>query len=511
MADGLRQRKDDGTGKPPVEPRLGRSTPELASENPANIDDARLPQRKTPISGGGIRNVTRWLDIVVASFVSWYCLTLSGNTVLGATVFEIIPFALIPFVVSWGLRTASAYDFAFNRSALDHMLRAANGSGLPLAALGFVTYIVYQGYGARWPILAIITTWLAMIALHAHMMVLIRAMTRAGRLSENVVIVGATPNAQRLIERNEATRELNIVGIFDDRLSRAPKNVAGAPLLGKLDDMLNWERLPEIDRIVVTITSDARVRVRQLIDRLRVLPQRVVLLLDLDGFDPESESLAEIARSPAAYVSGTPRDTRRAIIKRCADIGFAIGMLIAFSPLLIATAIAIKLGSKGPVFFRQRRHGFNNQIIRVWKFRSMRDDPVAADKMRQQTLKDDPRVTKIGRFIRKTSIDELPQLFNVIKGEMSIVGPRPHAVGMTTEETAVQGIVGDYAHRHRVKPGITGWAQINGSRGPVHTKELVRERVRLDMEYVNRSSFWFDLYIMIMTAPCLLGDATNDR
>jgi exopolysaccharide biosynthesis polyprenyl glycosylphosphotransferase len=235
------------------------------------------------------------------------------------------------------------------------------------------------------------------------------------------------------------------------------------------------------------------------------------LLLDLDGFDPETESLAEIARSPAAYVSGTPRDTRRAMVKRCADVVFSLAMLLAFSPVLMITAIMIKLESPGPIFFRQRRHGFNNQIIRVWKFRSMRDDPVAAEKMSQQTLRDDPRVTRVGRFIRKTSIDELPQLINVLKGEMSIVGPRPHAVGMTTDETAVQAIVGDYAHRHRVKPGITGWAQINGSRGPVHTKQEVRDRVRLDMEYVNRSSFWFDLYIMVMTAPCLLGDAKRDR
>ena len=126
-------------------------------------------------------------------------------------------------------------------------------------------------------------------------------------------------------------------------------------------------------------------------------------------------------------------------------------------------------------------------------------------------MANDPRVTKVGSFIRKTSLDELPQLLNVIAGEMSLVGPRPHAIGMTTEEDEVQTIVGDYAHRHRVKPGITGWAQINGSRGPVHTKTEVRDRVRLDMEYVNRSSFWFDLYIMLMTAPCLLGDARRDR
>lgn len=504
MADGLK----------PAENRSEKNTrapAHLATTNDVSIDAAQFTPRRLPITGDGLRQVSKLIDIAAAAFVTWYCLALGGQTILGATVFQIIPFVLVPIAASWGLRTASAYDFAFNRSALDHMIRAANGAGLPMAVLGVTTYAIYQGYGARYPIFAILGTWLTIIALHAHMLVLIRALTRSGRLSENVVIVGATPNAQRLIERNAETRELNVVGIFDDRLSRAPKSISGAPLLGRLDDLLNWERLPEIDRIVVTITSDARVRVRHLIDRLRILPQRVVLLLDLDGFDPETESLAEIARSPAAYVSGTPRDTRRAMVKRAADIVFSIGMLIAFSPLLLLSALAIKLESPGPVFFRQRRHGFNNQIIRVWKFRSMRDDPVAAEKMSQQTLRDDPRVTKVGRIIRKTSIDELPQLLNVIKGEMSIVGPRPHAVGMTTDQTAVQAIVGDYAHRHRVKPGITGWAQINGSRGPVHTKQEVRDRVRLDMEYVNRSSFWFDLYIMVMTAPCLLGDAKRDR
>lgn len=504
MADGLTHVRN-------VKDVSETTSPELAAISDVSVQDARFSRKRLPVSINGLRQFARLLDIAFVSFVAWYCLGLAGLTILGATVFQIIPFVLIPVMVSWGLRTASAYDFAYNRSAVDHMIRVANGAGLPLAALGLATYVFYQGYGARYPILAILSAWLTVIAVHAYMLAFIRALTRTGRLSENVVIVGATPNAQRLIERNAETRELNVVGIFDDRLSRAPKSISGAPLLGRLDDLLNWDRLPEIDRIVVTITSDARARVRHLIDRLRILPQRVVLLLDLDGFDPETESLAEIARSPAAYVSGTPRDTRRAMVKRCADVVFSLAMLIAFSPVLMITAIMIKLESPGPIFFRQRRHGFNNQIIRVWKFRSMRDDPVAAEKMSQQTLRDDPRVTRVGRFIRKTSIDELPQLINVLKGEMSIVGPRPHAVGMTTDETAVQAIVGDYAHRHRVKPGITGWAQINGSRGPVHTKQEVRDRVRLDMEYVNRSSFWFDLYIMVMTAPCLLGDAKRDR
>ncbi len=483
----------------------------LAANDTVDITSARLPTRRLPVSASGIRKLLKWADIGFASLIAWYFLALSGTGILSATVYQILPFLLLPVATSWGLHSASAYGFGLNRGILEHLLRTANGAGLALAALGLSTYLIYQGDGARWPIMACLVIWLTIVALHAHVLVFGRHMVRAGWISENVVIVGATANARRLIQRNAESRELNIVGIFDDRLSRAPKSVGGAPLLGRLDDLLTWDRLPEIDRIVVTVTSDARERVKSLVDRLRILPQRVVLLLDLDGFDPETESLAEIAHSPAAYVSGSPRDTRRAMSKRVSDIAFAGLMLMAFSPLFLMLAIAIKLESKGPVFFRQKRHGFNNQIIRVWKFRSMRDDPAAAERMQQQTVADDPRITRIGRFIRRTSIDELPQLLNVLKGEMSIVGPRPHAVGMTAEELSVQSIVGDYAHRHRAKPGITGWAQINGSRGPVHTKELVRERVRLDMEYVNRSSFWFDCYIMLMTAPCLLGDATNVR
>ncbi|MEM7327784.1 MAG: exopolysaccharide biosynthesis polyprenyl glycosylphosphotransferase [Pseudomonadota bacterium] len=486
-----------------------------AAESPVNHDidvaSAQLPSRRLGLSRSSLRIGLKVTDgLVAAAIVGWF-LIYSGTGILSATVYQILPFALIPVAAIWGLNLASAYRLLQKRDSIDHALAAGYGSGLPLAGLGIIAQYVYPPNEMQWVMAAMFTVWLILNLVHIVALLTARQFVRAGWLSENIVIVGATPNARRLIERNASTRELNIVGIFDDRLSRAPKRLNGAPLLGQLDDLFAWDRLPEIDRIVVTVTSDARDRVRDMVERLRVLPQRVVLLLDIEGFDPETESLAEIAHSPAAYVSGQPHNARRAMSKRIFDLVLAIGLLIVLSPLLAVLACAIKLESSGPAIFRQKRHGFNNQIIKVWKFRSMRDDPVAAERMSQQTIADDPRITRIGRLIRQTSIDELPQLINVIKGEMSIVGPRPHAIGMTTEEQEVQNIVGDYAHRHRAKPGITGWAQINGSRGPVHTKALVRERVRLDMEYVNRSSLWFDLYIMLMTLPRLLGDAKTIR
>jgi lipopolysaccharide/colanic/teichoic acid biosynthesis glycosyltransferase len=165
----------------------------------------------------------------------------------------------------------------------------------------------------------------------------------------------------------------------------------------------------------------------------------------------------------------------------------------------------VRLDSPGPIFFRQRRHGFNNEQIVVWKFRTMRQEASDAS-ARRQVEADDERVTRVGKVLRRLSLDEIPQIFNVLAGEMSLVGPRPHAIGMMTGEVESAKLVAEYAHRHRMKPGVTGWAAIHGSRGPVDTPASVRRRVALDIEYVERQSFWLDLYIMAMTIPCLLGD-----
>ena len=244
---------------------------------------------------------------------------------------------------------------------------------------------------------------------------------------------------------------------------------------------------------------------RSLIERLRVLPNAVTLFVDVEGQDTRASTLSRLADAPLSQVSGADEDERRAFWKRVQDLIIgSIGLVLA-SPIMLLVAIAVRLDSPGPVLFRQRRHGFNNEAIIVWKFRSMRAD--ATDHTaRRQVEKNDDRVTAVGRFIRKTSLDELPQIFNVLKGEMSLVGPRPHAIGMKTAGEESQRLVAEYAHRHRMKPGITGWAAINGSRGPVHTRDEVRRRVVLDVEYIERQSFWLDLYIMAMTLPCLLGD-----
>jgi Undecaprenyl-phosphate glucose phosphotransferase len=328
---------------------------------------------------------------------------------------------------------------------------------------------------------------------------------RDGGLTPNVVVVGATVNAERFIRAALATGDVNVLGVFDDRADRAPPQVLGVPVLGDTNALIDHRIMPYVDRVIIAVSATAQARVGQLVERLEVLPNPVSLFVDVNRESARNAALARFVD-----LSGAPTDTRRALVKRAQDLVVGGLGLLAAGPVMLLVALAIKLDSPGPVFFRQRRHGFNNEAILVWKFRSMRHDMADAKAVRQISANDD-RVTKVGKFIRKTSLDELPQLFNVLRGEMSMVGPRPHAIGMKSGDVESEKLVARYAHRHRMKPGVTGWAAINGSRGPVDTAELVQERVALDVDYIERQSFWLDLYIIAMTIPCLLGDRSAVR
>lgn len=507
----------EGTDAEPngdLRPVYDRPAIRLASQHASRRqteNKAQASPRRFPVDRSGIRYVARTLDVFVGVIVVFVSSLSLNVDLLEQSLSFSLPFVLAPLAAFFGMRISGAYWFSYDEHATTHMVRTVWGAGAGLLLVIGLSYLL--GLNADSHLLIHVTgiALLALTAMHAHYIAFVKALTRAGRLSDNVIIVGATQAASHLVQKNEERRELNILGVFDDRLDRAPDNIHGIPVVGTVDELMEWDKLPTVDRIIVTVTSTAQARVRHLVDRLRGLPQEVILVLDLDGFAPEHTSVASIIDAPAAYVSGAPRDARRATVKRLTDLVAGSMMLMLFAPVMAVIALLIKLDSPGPVFFRQKRHGFNNQTIRVWKFRTMNPDKVAEEGMIRQTVAGDERVTRIGAFLRRTSLDELPQLFNILKGEMSLVGPRPHAVGMTTEEVEVHTIVGEYAHRHRMKPGLTGWAQINGSRGPVHTADLVKERVRLDMEYVEKASFWFDLYIIFMTAPCLLGDSKAMR
>jgi exopolysaccharide biosynthesis polyprenyl glycosylphosphotransferase len=192
------------------------------------------------------------------------------------------------------------------------------------------------------------------------------------------------------------------------------------------------------------------------------------------------------------------------VAKRAFDIVFSLLGIVVFSPVMLATAVAIKLDSKGPVIFRQKRHGFNNEIIDVYKFRSMYTN-MSDHAAKNVVTKNDPRVTRVGRIIRKTSIDELPQFFNSLLGSLSLVGPRPHAVTAQSQNKLWHEVVDGYFARHRVKPGVTGWAQINGWRGEIDNDDKIKMRTEFDLYYIENWSLWFDLKILVLTPIRLLN------
>jgi len=350
-----------------------------------------------------------------------------------------------------------------------------------------------------------------LLCLHTLYYTWIKRQHEQGQLMPTIVMLGATEAARRLIEENARTRELNILAIFDERLSRAPHNIHGVPVVGKIEDMLGWDALPYVDRIIVTLPNLAESRKTAFVNQVRKLPNRIAFVVDeFEHLDHVQQRLTQIAEIGTREITGTPFSGSAVFAKRFVDIAISGTALLFGAPVLALIALAIKLDSPGPVLFKQQRQGFNNRIFSVYKFRSLkaRDEDKSA---RSQVTKGDTRVTRVGRLIRKTSLDELPQLLNVLKGDMSLVGPRPHAVGMHTGDVATYKLVDEYAHRLKVKPGLTGWAQINGSRGPLHDAEGVARRVQLDIEYIERSGVFFDLMIMIKTLPCLLGDSENDR
>jgi len=418
-------------------------------------------------------------------------------------VSAVLPLAAACVVAAAALRGLDAYDFRAGESAIGHLLRVV--AACLAGVLGGLAASAAPP-DTRAAVLALAPAQTAgLAAVHFYAWRAVRRWRAQGRLTPNILIVGATPNAVRLIEGALASRHVNVLGIFDDRSARSPRAIHGVPVLGDTQALLGHSILPYVDQIVITVTASAHDRVRALIEQLKVLPNAVTLFVDEGNEQSTTAALSRLMKAPLRLVSGVEQDERRAFFKRIQDVALAGLGIVVTGPLMAAIAVAVRLDSPGPVLFRQRRHGFNNEAIMVWKFRSMRQEATDHTASRQVT-RDDDRVTRVGRFIRRTSLDELPQLFNVLGGQMSMVGPRPHSIGMLTAGEESQRLVAEYSWRHRIKPGITGWAQINGSRGPVHTREEVEARVALDLEYIDRQSFWLDLWIIFMTVPRLLGD-----
>ncbi len=335
---------------------------------------------------------------------------------------------------------------------------------------------------------------------------LCRSWNRNGQLSRHAVLVGGGAPAADLLAAlgSSETSDINVVGIFDDRDDiRSPLTVGALPKLGNVAELIDFVRQARIDMLLVTLPLSAEDRLLQILKRLWVLPVDIRLSAYSQKFHYRPRAYSYIGNVPFLDVFDKPLGDWGRILKDIEDKVIAAIALILLSPLMLAVAIAVRLDSKGPILFKQNRFGFNNELIGVYKFRSMYHEMRDIDASKLVT-KDDPRVTRVGRFIRKTSLDELPQLFNVLLGDLSLVGPRPHPTKAKAADQLYNDVVDGYFARHKVKPGITGWAQINGWRGETDTTEKLQRRVEHDLYYIENWSLPLDLYILWRTPFALL-------
>ena len=335
--------------------------------------------------------------------------------------------------------------------------------------------------------------------------VLVSAALDFGLTERRAIIVGGGERASAVLTALATSgADIRVWGIFDDRDDgRSPPVLHGVPKLGTVASLVDFVRAAEIDILIITLPLTANARIREVLKAVEVLPVDVRLSDFSD--DPSFARRADGAGGGGLIeVLSRPMRQRQRVIKRALDLVGAAAAILLLSPVLLATALFIRLETPGPILFRQPRHGYNHRPVMVWKFRSMYAeacDPAA----RRVVTRDDPRVTRVGRVIRRWSVDELPQLFNVLAGDLSLVGPRPHALGaVSSRQEAFEAVVEGYATRHRVRPGITGWAQIHGWRGEIDDPLALRRRVEHDLHYIENWSIWLDLRILALTPLRLL-------
>ena len=347
----------------------------------------------------------------------------------------------------------------------------------------------------------------ALIAFRRALFLLVRRWTREGRLDRRTVVVGADGSGESLIRSLAAQRDsdVRLVGVFDDRSDdRSLPSCAGVPKLGTVDDLVAFARNTRIDLVIFSLPISAESRILQMLKKLWVLPVDIRLSAHTNKLHYRPRSYSYVGNVPVLDIFDKPIADWDVVMKWLFDKIVGALALICAAPIMLLVAIAIKLDSKGPVLFKQKRYGFNNELIEIYKFRSMYADQtdLTASKLVTQ---DDSRVTRVGRFIRKTSLDELPQLFNVVfAGNLSLVGPRPHALHAKAANRLYDEAVDGYFARHRVKPGITGWAQIHGWRGETDSQEKIQRRVEHDLYYIENWSILLDLYILAQTPFALI-------
>lgn len=348
----------------------------------------------------------------------------------------------------------------------------------------------------------LVTTPLLLVLSRYTLRVLLAHLKRIGIRNRNIAIVGITETGLRFADSINGQPEagLQVAGFYSVDLDTAhlPSNYAK---IGNTEDLLDAARNGTWDQIYLALPTQNQHLSSQLISQLADTITPIRLIPDNFTHALLHNKYLEIADTPVLCIYDAPLSAQHAFVKRAEDLIIGSLILLLILPVMAVIALAIKSSSPGPVLFKQSRHGLRGEEFQVWKFRTM--TVCENGEVIKQATRNDVRVTKVGAFLRKTSLDELPQFFNVIQGHMSIVGPRPHAVA---HNEAYKALIPGYMQRHMMKPGITGWAQVNGWRGETDTLYKMQKRVECDMEYIRSWSLWLDLRIIVATAFKTLSD-----
>ena len=478
------------------------------SNPPETVEDATVRQR-----AGLPLDLVVWtvraseFAIVVVSGLlasGWLVETFSQDEL--ATYHRVVAITAITYAVLTEAIGCYDIDAQFSlRRAWQRVVTSWIATALFMVTLGFLLKASDQ-VSRAWALGWFLSGGGMLLATRVAMTIWVRRLKRRGTFDSRVAIFGAGAQGARLASYIQTHDKLTITltGFYDDRRDgRVPQHVAGLPVLGNLARLVDKIREGGIDQVIIALPWSADVRLQQIVSELALTPVRIRLAPDLASFVFASRPVVLLGEMPVMTLFERPISGMDAWVKALEDRVLGTIALIVAAPLLLLIAVAIKLDSPGPVLFRQPREGFNNRPFFVYKFRSMFHNRSEVDNIRQAT-RGDPRVTRVGAVIRKLSLDELPQLFNVLQGSMSLVGPRPHAASTRAGGKLFSDVVLSYAARHKVKPGITGWAQVCGWRGETDTEDKLVKRFEHDLYYIENWSFWFDIYIMLRTGVALV-------
>lgn len=385
------------------------------------------------------------------------------------------------------------------KGLISHFFDLIQAVSLMSILLGGLAFFTKSGevYSRVWFIMWMLLALSFLILFRCVLLLFLRFMRSKGLNERRVVILGAGELGTKLAETVQQAlwTGFRIVRFLDDNAETKPKVIHHIPVLQTPNNLSDYLSKEEIDEIWLALPLRAESRVKEILYGLRHHTITTRFVLDIFGLDLLNHSITDVAGFPVLNIRSTPMVGFNRLIKAIEDRLIAAVILLFISPLLMLIAIGIKLTSKGPVFFKQHRHGWDGRIIKVYKFRTMVEHQEKEGWVTQATIAD-ARVTKFGKFLRRTSLDELPQFINVLQGRMSIVGPRPHALA---HNEFYKDAIHTYMQRHRVKPGITGWAQVNGWRGETDTLSKMQKRIEYDLFYINNWSLSFDLKIIFLT------------